>query len=382
VSNLLSPKKYVVFTIWLATSSAFGGDILFQTDFEDGTLPIDTPKPTWYLKPFASEVFGPGNMFAITTTTSHSGKYSLRFDYEGRNGICNECGVKRLEQKNSYNSVPYFVDSAGRNLKLDPFYATTNVVIYNKSNGFSKWEIDSVDSLDATNDRLSVTQISDGIGGEAGIFRSGDTINIARQCGINGYVGNRINRRSDCNAAILYFGNVSQNPGQSIFRRVYLRADVQSPPSHQKLQYWKPPSGKPIILFGTARLPGVIALLVTGLADKGGKNVYLPDIVFEPGIWYYVEQEFRAESAPGKGDGAYRLWVAKSGEETSKPIVEVTNITLPPVKNTSLWGNHQHFTDSFGYWYIDDFAISDTRLGPTSATGVNIAPPMSPTNLK
>ena len=107
-------------------------------------------------------------------------------------------------------------------------------------------------------------------------------------------------------------------------------------------------------------------------------NVYKPGlnmidgIEFENGVWYYVEEEFKSESSLNAADGIYRLWLSKSGEEQTTPLIEVQKQTF--------WGNFQHWSDSFGYWFIDDFKISDSRIGPTSGFGASLAPPSS-TNL-
>jgi hypothetical protein len=98
-----------------------------------------------------------------------------------------------------------------------------------------------------------------------------------------------------------------------------------------------------------------------------------------PGVWYYVEEEFKAQSGPGIADGEYRLWFVQEGDDTSAPVIESTGLNLGNVKYASLWGNHQHFTNSSGYWYIDDLKISNTRIGPTSPSGESIAPPQPPT---
>ena len=112
-----------------------------------------------------------------------------------------------------------------------------------------------------------------------------------------------------------------------------------------------------------------------GLGDFGGLNDYKPGaglpegLKFERGNWYYVEQEYKSESSVGASDGAYRLWFAKSGEETTTPLVELTGIPLPPIRggsgsHMSLWGNFGHDKNTYGAWYIDDLVISNTKIGP------------------
>jgi hypothetical protein len=304
----------------------------------------------------------------------------LRFNYEGRNGKCNLCGWKNITQKSGHDSVSYAIDQLGQDLALDPFFATTDRIVQNNSNGYSTWRITSVGNQDAANDKLSLVKISDGIGGVTDEFNSGDSISIARQCGVDGTVGGDINRRSDCNQAISYFNDVTQQYGQSIFRRVYLKADVSNPPYHQKLLYWTPIEGGPYILYSEFdfRSPNM-HIMNERPKSGGGIEVLRPmGADFLSGIWYYIEQEFKAQSAPGMSDGLYRLWFSEAGQETDTPLIELNGVELPPVKNTSLWGNLQHFEDSVGYWYIDDIKISDTRIGPTDGSGKTVAPPNPP----
>jgi hypothetical protein len=178
----------------------------------------------------------------------------------------------------------------------------------------------------------------------------------------------------------------SQLPGKSIFRRVYLKSEINVPPFHQKLRYWFPKNGTHVLLHAASTKNNIIYPKVARLESYGGNVLYepgngMPDsIEFERDKWYYIEEEFKAESSPGAADGAYRLWFSKSGEEniSTPPLVNVTGLTLPVLDRTTLWGNFQHTVHSYGHWYIDDIKISDTRVGPTLYSGKNISPPMHP----
>lgn len=362
------------------TGSVIGENVYYENDFESGTFLMDTPNPVWFTKNPA-DAFGSGNLFDMSTSTSHSGQYSLRFDYAGRNGFCNICGSTATYQQSGYDSVGYFIDEAGNDLVTDPFLAAPERIVYNRTNRFSKWRIDSINNQNNINDKLTMTLLNDGIGDVTGQFNSGDLTLITRVCGVDGLIGGNIDRRSDCDQAIYWFIGDTQQYGESIFRRVYLKPDIKVPPYHQKLNYWRPEGGGEIVLFAETDLGDSTSIhaMLHGLKEYGAPiDNYLPNITFKSGVWYYIEQEYEAQSGPGIYDGAYRLWLYESDKESSIPILEVTNLALPPVGDTSFWGNHQHETDSYGSWFIDDIKISNSKIGPTSNTGGDIAPPMPP----
>jgi hypothetical protein len=141
-------------------------------------------------------------------------------------------------------------------------------------------------------------------------------------------------------------------------------------------------------------------------------NNTLPAVTYERGKWYYIDEEFKAATEKGRDtnnimayntDGEYRLWFSESGVDTGNeaPILEVTNLTMGPLRDTtipgngpnnSFWGNVQHFEHTVGSWYIDDMFITgdiaDTsldgnsrrRIGPVT-TGIcaNVTTPKPPT---
>jgi hypothetical protein len=227
--------------------------------------------------------------------------------------------------------------------------------------------------------------------------------------GIIGIVNgeNDINRRSDCNAVITWFSNVTpQASGTSIFRRTYLKAEVTSPNIHQKLHYLRTDRGGlnqgSIVLLGDSDNDSApnVNLLLSGLKQYGGDGLYrtgldngFEGLIFERGIWYYIEEEYKAatvkavDPTTGKAteynsDGAYRLWFSKSGSEPtqSTPTFELTGIPLPPITggngtHISFWGNVQHHTHARGSWYMDDVIVSNTWNGAVPFNGKNLAPP-------
>ena len=379
-SHLTLRTCLITAILFSTTDSVLGENVYYENDFESGTFLMDSPNPVWSTKNPA-DAFGEGNLFDLTSSSSHSGQYSLRFNYTGRNGFCNICGSTATYQKTGIDSVGYFIDQNGNDLTSDPYPAAPGRLVYNRTNRFSKWKIDSIVNQYSVNDKLILTLLNDGIADVPGQFNSGDLTLVTRECGVDGTIGGNIDRRSDCDQAIYWFLGVTQGYGESIFRRVYLKPDIRVPPYHQKLNYWRPVGGGEIVLFAAANPtnPTIVYPKLSGLHFYGAPLAnYIPNTTFKSGVWYYIEQEFKAQSGPGMYDGEYRLWFYESGKESSIPVIEVTDIALPPVDDTSFWGNHQHETDSSGYWYIDDMKISNTKIGPTGATRTNIAPPMPP----
>lgn len=346
------------------------GDLLYEQDFESGTMPVAIANPVWQLNISP----GQGKLFDVVKDTAHTGQYSLRFNYDGLNGFCNTCGFTARTNKAGNDNGSYFTDAAGSDLTQDPILAAKDRFVFNM-NGFSKWRILSIQNKDTLNDGLSLENILNGVDGTPAQFNSGDTALILRVCGVDGTIGGDINRRSDCDRAISYFGGVSQKAGESIYRRLYFMIDKNATlPIVQKLRYWVPTEGSLYVTVNKDSTNPAPYLQIGGVIPGMPRIVRPEGALVEPGIWYYLEEEFKAETALGANDGEYRLWFSKSGEETDTPIIEWVEIGLKPVARASFWGNHQHFEDSHGYWYIDDFKIGSVRAGPAGGS-----PPLPPT---
>ena len=423
----------------------------FVLDFEDGKAPpVETGLPIWSLPPAFENNYGPGNFFEVTDETAHSGKYSLRFNYEGRNGYCNTCGLYKTVQKQGVDNADFFVaddakdltittsdkkkkknknknqinkqkkqqkqkknkNNGGKNKKNHKNKkknkkkknkdkgpaAEPGKTVYNRDNGYSKWEITSVDDYNATNDKLSLKLLRTGIDGSLPEFNSEDRVVITRQCGVDGHVGRDIDRRNDCDNVITWFQNVPpQQPGKSIFRRSYLKAEVKDSNLHQKLHFFRPDTkgglASNIITYADSRRSEELEPLVSGFIKKyGGKAIYRPGfngmssgLSFKPGIWYYIEEQYKAATPDLEADadghiyqanGVYRFWFSPAGEESDKPVLEITGLRMPPLsggrgKHASFWGNFQHMQDTRGYWYMDDIKISDHKIGKTSGNEKN-----------
>jgi len=421
---------------------------VYEQDFEDenGGMPVvNAADPVWSLTPIFATLYGAGNQFEVTNTTAHSGTYSLKISYDGRNGFCNTCGTYGTSHKTGLDGVDYFVADTGENLTAQENDATVKEndgpaaqrgrLLYNKTNGFSLWEITDVQNENGTNDKLTVQLLKTGINNEAPEFNGGDDIAIARQCGVDGHVGNDISRRNDCDGAIVWFGNVAtQAPGTSIFRRMYLKPEITSPLIHQKLHYLRPGNdadgnaGEIVLFADSVTEPYDIVPHLSGFGapnngvypyrDYGGSNYYIPGgaadengnslsagLKFKRSTWYYVEEQYRAATSSGtdaegrpiyNADGMYSLWFAEAGREYTDgvtPIIQLNNLTMPPIDfvdsgpKISFWGNIQHWTHLHGNWFIDDVEVSlnvtdNTKIGPVPAgdptVSKNIATPNVP----
>lgn len=402
----------------------------YENNFDSGTAPKYFPDTEigqiWTLARAFPDVYGEGNHFTLSTSSSHSGGFSLRFTYEARNGFCNTCGTYFTTHLSGLDNSTFFVADNGEDLTLPEDTSTTKAndgpaaqpgrLVYNNDNGHSQWIIKSVDNQITSNDKLTVSLQKAGINGETPEFNSGDTVAIARHCGVDGHVAGKVDRRSDCDKVIIWFSYVEpQLPGASIFRRQYLKAEVTSPGVRQKLHYLRPDRGGSlqgeVVLFGQTSLDDVIELELTGLDDYGtAQSIYSPDtaaefvdLEFKRGTWYYIQEQYKAATLnPGynastdpdieqyNADGEYRLWFSESGMEPleNNPTLELTALRLPPIAggsgtHISFWGNTQHKTHNRGSWYIDDVLITDTFNSPVFKNGAaDVLPPKTPVTSK
>ena len=428
----MNNHTFKALTLLLPLYACFSNEALsvtfYENNFNAGTTPkyyVSTTEtngdPLWSLAPTFPDVYGPGNHFNVTNTSSHSGSYSLRFAYEGLNGICNTCGSYFADHiATGHDGVDYFISEIGEDLSIEDNPSTTTKAddgpkaipgrfIYNRDGGFSKWEVVSVANENAKNDRINLKLVNKGVNGENTI-KSGDGIAITRSCGIDGTIGitggeNDIVRRSDCNSVIMWFANVEpQPPGSSIFRRAYLKQEITSPNVRQKLHYLRPdrdgPNQGEIVLFGHTA-SGTVVPQVSGASRYGSPlAIYVPgsglpaDLTFERSVWYYVQEEYKAATPDlvtdptgntYNTDGAYRLWFSKTGEEPAQgfPTLEIVGLALPPINggfgtHISFWGNLQHDSHARGSWYIDDVIVSDTFNPIVPYSGTDTSPPKFP----
>ncbi len=373
---------------------------LFEENFDTGGVQRDD---TWTLRAGFDDINqGVGDIYEIVSFDSHSGGYSLRFNYNGRNGFCNTCGTSKHTQKSGFGNASFFVSDSGEDLTLrensDQAAARSGKRVYNVTDGHTLWEVVSVDNQDATNDKLDLRLIKDGIGNNTRLnFQSGDQIEVARQCEVDGSRSvNKPELRSNCDEAISYFSGVpgTQQLGQSIYRRFYIKIEAVSVNYQTKLHFLIGKvngSNKAYYLnlkTSASTFPDYYLHVELAQFKPDDPKYFYPNVngelfTFKRGNWYYVEEQFKASDPVGALNGEYRLWLSEAGQEpvdSSTPIVEVTGFNVPVVDKNSLFGNVSSLTHSYGYIYLDDYKIAHDWNGPvtTDLRATNTLVPSSP----
>ena len=375
----------IILTIIVPFSTA--AEIYLQDDFEDGSFDVGSanPQPIWYW-PDNDNTGGPNAWWKISDTSAHASNYSIKLDYLARNGFANHCGIKTTYQKNGYNDT-YLVEFDGKDF-TDPangYVGSGNIVgryVWDETKNFTKWQVIGVSTTNSPNDTLNLTLIAPGPNyDETVTIESGDECKVARECGVDGSIcissGDIcLRRRNDCNGHIIYlqgYNNSTFPYGTIIYRRFYLKfsADYIRPISTQKIAYAGTIGIPGNSMWGTCTVLGSgTKALATG--NHLGWNSYdgypLP---IELEQWYYFEDMHKSESALGAGNGEYKAWFAKAGENPGEPKLHLQNITFPPlgtnIGGMSIWGNKQTYEDMQGYAYVDDIVISSDRIGPTES---------------
>jgi hypothetical protein len=389
-----SAVKFVYFCMIVSlffVCATVQAETLFEEDFEAPLSSSAQPKWSWKAafhpdtNPYGM-TYGKGDIYERSQTVTYTGSWSLRLNFEGRNGFCNTCGMETRTQKSGYSDTTYFVDSEGANLTLSPYdEPDLTRPVFNKSDFFAKWAPSSVSNGEATNDKLEFaggSPVSNNLGGD-GDFDAGDEIKICKKCGVDGSIGGDINRRSDCNLAINYLQNLAPEDhpaGGSIFRRFYfyMPSTTTMPNITIKLGYFTTAGGS---LIANIFSPDANDTSGRGRqVEVDGMGYSGTGVHVEHDTWYYIEEEFERESSDSANDGEYRMWVCKASDEApGDPKVEFTKLDLRQVKAISIIGNWPHMNDCAGYFYIDAVKIDTTRIGHITQ-GPNILP--APTNLK
>ncbi|MBT8439720.1 MAG: hypothetical protein KJO91_08335 [Gammaproteobacteria bacterium] len=392
-------KLTLLIISWACTFSQ--ADVLFDENFDTGGMQLNY---TWKTgSGFDAISQGVGDLFEFVTADSHSGNYSLRFNYNGRNGICNTCGRSSHVHKTGLDGVNYFVSDSGEDLtSIDSSnkgpHAAPGRLVYNKSDGDALWEIVSIENHSAVNDKLTLRLLKSGIrSNPRNNFQSGDVVEIARECGVDGNFHNTMtDLRDNCDQAINYFSGVegSQLPGQSIFRRFYFKVETPKPSYQTKFYFWVTRDDNNqyrsiyLNLQTTSQIfPDYYPLVELAQVKQSTPYIFGPgdgfpsDVIFKRGVWYYVEEEYKA-STSGNQNGEYRLWFGESGKEPvnqADHLLEVTGLNLDPVYNTSLFGNISTQDNRYGHLYFDDISISHSWNGPVrSDLRVQSIPPPKP----
>lgn len=365
---------------------------LFEDDFEADI--VDTPNPVWSWKPaFVADtnkfgmMYGPSDIYNRSLAIKHSGKYSLRLNFAGRNDWCNFClnGQTTLfMDAGTAGSVTHFIDNAGQDLlTLFPDLLDGQARVYNNSDNFTRWKVTTVSDGNATNDRLDFVDGNPGTAGVidpyqndmggTGLFEAGDEITIQKQCP-NG------NRKVDCNLGINYLreGGGPIDPihfpfGGTLARRmyIYLPSTTILPSITLKLGYTHFHRNG-VAIFS-------ILVLVTQRANSievsneplYGKREFT-GLKLDYDKWYYLEEVFTRESTDGGSDGTYQLYMAEAGQPDAL-YVNRSGITYGTLSDMSIIGNWPHNNNATGSIYIDDVMIATSRIGPTGNDVVPLA---------
>lgn len=334
----------------------------FSDDFESGGL-TQGASPIWAWKPQISAdnitrgmMYGDSDVYQVSNDLAHSGQYSLRLDFSGRNGWCNTCGSTAV----TLSDVE--INTGCINLAGYPW----GDAVFNKSNGFSKWSISSANASTVCFDTSSPLG-SSMFGKERNSFAVGDELAIPLRCGVNGNVGGQVDRKSDCNKSINYLNNVAGTDlayGEILSRRfyMYIPEDTKLPEITLKLGYSHWRAG------GVTKSVKLKLSVQRGLSlelNMPNGETHLPGYSIDKNEWYYFEELFVRESAEGANDAAYYLYVAPSGQEQlqSQPIVYRTDFNLGQLKDISMHGNWQHNDAVSGYIYFDDILFSSGFAG-------------------
>lgn len=329
----------------------------YDEDFESGAWVRGSANPTWQINTPVVESYGTGDFFTIDTAQKHSGTYSLKFDYGGKNGYANsELSGNQDDETHidtGHDNAAYFVSKAGNDLS-----AHVGKWIWNKSNGWSKWLIDSVQNQNATNDRANLTKLSDPMDGvDTAEFDANDSIKISDQPGVGV-------RRNDVDIVVYWFNTQSTLPdyGETIYRRVYLRPSISThADNHHKLMYFRGDGATAECHIGSEYDAVNGHRLYIERSGMGANQYHATNFVDND--WNYLEVAFTQESSSGAGDASIDIWFGASGdEETATKLTLAMNSAFGKMDEASFFGNIQHENDVAGTWHIDDFRIADYRL--------------------
>lgn len=372
--NTVCSLNGLVHTVGVVLLLALGGytqaKVFFEDDFDSGAISQGAspdwswPTPSTEGNPEKGMMYGPDDVYYISNQKSRSGRYSLGLKLDGRNGWCNVCG--------SYEKTISSSEASSGCISVSG--STWDDQIFNKSDGFSVWNITSTSSNQVCVNKNSAVMQNIFSGG--GALSTGDVIKVPYKCGVNGNVGGNISRRSDCNKAINYLSGVSASDlpyGGTIARRFYLYipSETTLPGMTLKLAYthWRR-GGRTV--SATLKLSVQRNLTMEVSMPTGGKYIGNPAI--EKDTWYYFEEVFTRESSSGGSDANYKLYVGKDGETEGLLLTNETNFELGELVDISINGNFQHNNDVRGYIYIDDVKIADEYIGPDGG----ISPPRAP----
>lgn len=382
-----SLKYAICFSIALSSPLCFGQDApryFFADNFDQGIGTSSVGDTPWrWQAPYSQAnefgmMVGEGDIYEVSNAVIFRGEGSLRLNFDGRNGWCNQCGSDTYTVANDSGDVKFLKPDDPKALANQP---NSDRPIFNKSDQWSRWTPQS-----ALNDRLYFLGDSptrNAMGGD-GVFSAGDEVKVARECGLDGTVGGDPARRSDCNLAINYLEGLSASDfgyGDSLARRfyIYLDENVVMPNVAIKLGYTffrNSEKGRysTYAMIFTSR-NNAIEVNTSSLTG----NYTFSSMAFEKGTWYYFEEVFNRETSPGAADGTYQLYVYEHDQvSVGTPTVSLGGINFGELLEMSVIGNWQHFNDATGSMYIDEVAIADHYIGPVDGQIKIKAAPSAP----
>ncbi len=133
---------------------------------------------------------------------------------------------------------------------------------------------------------------------------------------------------------------------------------------------------------------GTYSIVVEGPYDYAGTYVLSSGIAPSQTAWDQVEFEWKLNT-PGQSNGLMRLWVngVLRAEQLNKayigPTPTAVGLSGKPNPSTYLIFNAQIYVQNgLGSLYYDRFAVGDTRIGLTGATGSDATPPAIPSGVQ
>ena len=176
----------------------------FEDNFEHANGIAVGPSPVWsWQSPYSSSnrfgmMLGEHDIYSLSTTQAHSGRRSLRINFNGRNNFCNTCGSEAVTVTSENLSSRCFTTSGIR-----------ETTVYNRDNGFSQWAVTSSNDSQVCLNLETPTQAP--IINIAASINVGDQLRVPRVCGLNGSIGGQTRRRSDCDLAINYLNGIEKS---------------------------------------------------------------------------------------------------------------------------------------------------------------------------
>jgi len=339
------------------------GVVHFSSSFEDEDF--FGPSPSFkFLKaerPMDNGMmYGPKDIYYISQDRALRGDKSLRLNFGGRNNFCNTCGTKTIEISQSE------VDSGCIEL---PSNLTYGGVVYNKSKGFSTWQVKSYVKKTGKICIDKSRPIKKSISRNSDQIKAGDKLSFPKMCGTDGAgIGGSSDRKSDCDKAVNYFrGTGDRNKvfpyGGKLSRRFYMYIPSQTvlPETTFKLVYSHFRKGS-----DNKRYSNVLTISVqrnerVHIKAPGGRAFTSESVVRDK--WYYFEEVFERESSKGEADGSYRMYWGKAGKNNDIAQVEQDNIEIGEFIDLSINGNWQHSNEVSGYVYFDDVSVTNFYQG-------------------